>query len=396
MTLDEAIARLQHVANGGSESAKVVFQSIVDGLTIIDGESQETLKTVKQATDNQGILMSLLQSVEQELGKSGSSSIELVAARGGHNELNDRLNELNDLIDALIFKQPEWRSMSRTETIAFGRQTVYNDQWLPEESKVTTPGVNGTRVITWEEEFAAGVSTGKKRNETSAITKQPVTQIWTEGTKSVAIVNRLTPSMFSLRYGMDLQKNGVKVDPPVVTDISQLESYIWDVNGGFRINSQALLLNQKFTFALRYRKQSGTLLTMGGEAEFKWRDHDLFMDGNLKTQKWFDRINVVDDRNEHTVYMHVTVPSDEGHLNMLNIMPNWQNFAETRVTFADIALYNGHFNPFANDQYYTVKQGDTANSIATARGLTLAEFNALNKTILNTAMIVVGQNVRVA
>lgn len=382
--------------NPEGRRASVVREAIHDGLELVHSESQDTLSTVKQATDNQQHILSLLQAIDQELDKSGSSSVELVAARGGHSELNNRLNELNGLIDHLIFLQPVWRSMSRTETVPFGRQVVYNDQWLPEESKVTTQGENGTRVVSWEEELAAGVSTGNKRNEVSAITKQPKTEIWTEGTKSVAIVNRLTPSMISLRYGMDLQKNGVKVDPPVVTDISQLEAYIWDVNGGFRVNSQALLLNQKFTFALRYRKQSGTLLTMGGEADFKWRNHNLFMDGNLKTQKWFDRINVGDDRNEHTVYMHITVPSDEGHLNMLNVMPNWQNFAEVRVTFADIALYNGHFNPFANDQYYIVKAGDTANSIATARGLTLAEFNALNKTILNTALIVVGQNVRVA
>lgn len=395
MTLDEAIARLKHVADGGAESGKVVLQAIVDGLTIIGQDSEDALKTVKQATDNQGILMSLLQAIDRELHKSGSSSVELIAARGEYSNLNARLNALNALIEELIAKQPEWRSMSRTETIPFGRQTVYNDQWLPDESRVTTAGVDGARVVTWEEEFVAGKSTGKKRSEIISIIKQPVTQVWTEGTKAVEVVNRLTPDMFSVRYGMDLQKNGLKVDPPIITDISQLEAYIWDVNGGFRINSQALLLNQKFTLAFRYRKQSGVLLTMGGEADFKWSNHNLFMDGNLKTQKWFDRINVGDDRNEHTVYMHITVPSDTGHLNMLNVMPNWHNFAETRVTFADVALYNGHFNPFVNDQYYVVKQGDTANTIASSKGLTLAEFNAMNRTIINTGLIVVGQNVRV-
>lgn len=58
----------------------------------------------------------------------------------------------------------EWRPMSRRETIQRGTDTINVSYLLPSQS-YTEQGIDGVVLVTWEEKFVNGVTTGEKRNE---------------------------------------------------------------------------------------------------------------------------------------------------------------------------------------------------------------------------------------
>lgn len=164
--------------------ASTVLQAIHDSLEYVNVNSGMNSKSIRE-------LESLLTLV-QESFNGDESSPEVVLARSGKANLKARLDDLESrilTIDAEIELQKPTRVVkNRTQVIPFDKLVEYNTTLTPAQTYIRQQGVNGSSVITYEEEFVNGVSTGRIFNEAVTSTTAPISQITVQGTM---IVNKI-------------------------------------------------------------------------------------------------------------------------------------------------------------------------------------------------------------
>lgn len=109
---------------------------------------------------------------------------------------NLRFLEVNNMSfsSGAINHTEEWRSMSRTETIQRGTDTINVSYLLPSQS-YTEQGRDGTELVEWEEKFVNGVSTGEKRNERRTTQISVVNNKRYVGTKTETPISPTQPEM---------------------------------------------------------------------------------------------------------------------------------------------------------------------------------------------------------
>lgn len=81
----------------------------------------------------------------------------------------------------------EWRNQSETVVNKFKTKYEYNNDLLPKNSYTRISGINEEILITWEEKYVNGVSTGEKRNRNEKMQTVGRDEIKVIGTKSETI-----------------------------------------------------------------------------------------------------------------------------------------------------------------------------------------------------------------
>lgn len=158
--------------------AVTVFKAIADGLELL-----------YERVDNNETILNEMKGVYSSLALSDSvdnSSSEVVAARGGKEDLNARLVELeSELATLLANNTPVLVKETVTERVPFGRTTEADPTLLPSQSYVKTAGVEGVTVVEITYETIRGV----KQREVSRVVKSqtsPKNEVYVVGTKSTA------------------------------------------------------------------------------------------------------------------------------------------------------------------------------------------------------------------
>lgn len=78
----------------------------------------------------------------------------------------------------------EWRKQSTTNSTPFESRTEYDNSITPEQSYVRQSGINKEVLITWEEKYVNGISTGETRNRQETIQTSGRDEIKVVGTKT--------------------------------------------------------------------------------------------------------------------------------------------------------------------------------------------------------------------
>ena len=81
----------------------------------------------------------------------------------------------------------EWKPKSETKSIPFKQSTEEDDTLTPEETYIKQNGINKEILITWEEEYINGVSTGNTRNRSEVVQTSGRDEIKVIGTKSSTV-----------------------------------------------------------------------------------------------------------------------------------------------------------------------------------------------------------------
>lgn len=81
----------------------------------------------------------------------------------------------------------EWKPKSETKSIPFKQSTEEDNTLTPEQSYIKQNGINKEILVTWEEEYINGVSTGNTRNRSEVIQTSGRDEIKVIGTKSSTV-----------------------------------------------------------------------------------------------------------------------------------------------------------------------------------------------------------------
>lgn len=87
-------------------------------------------------------------------------------------------------IETGVSEQIEWRKKSSTNSIPFTSSSEYDETLTPEQSYTKQQGINQQVLITWEEKYVNGISTGETRNRQEIIQTKGQPEIKVIGTKS--------------------------------------------------------------------------------------------------------------------------------------------------------------------------------------------------------------------
>lgn len=87
-------------------------------------------------------------------------------------------------VETGVSEQIEWRKKSSTNSIPFTSSSEYDETLTPEQSYTKQQGINQQVLITWEEKYVNGISTGETRNRQEIIQTKGQPEIKVIGTKS--------------------------------------------------------------------------------------------------------------------------------------------------------------------------------------------------------------------
>ncbi|MDS3899893.1 G5 domain-containing protein [Staphylococcus hominis] len=87
-------------------------------------------------------------------------------------------------VETGVSEQIEWRKKSSANSIPFTSSPEYDETLTPEQSYTKQQGINQQVLITWEEKYVNGISTGETRNRQEIIQTKGQPEIKVIGTKS--------------------------------------------------------------------------------------------------------------------------------------------------------------------------------------------------------------------
>ena len=87
-------------------------------------------------------------------------------------------------VDTGVSDKVEWRKKSSVNSIPFKTNIEYDETLTPEQSYTKQQGINQQVLITWEEKYVNGISTGETRNRQEIIQTKGQPEIKVIGTKS--------------------------------------------------------------------------------------------------------------------------------------------------------------------------------------------------------------------
>lgn len=142
----------------------------------------------------------------------------------------------------------EWRNKSITNSTPFESHTEYDNSITPEQSYIRQSGINKETLVTWEEKFVNGVSTGEIRNRQETVQTTGRDEIKVVGTKTST-----TPSN-------ELPDN--KIDYPSVQDKVKAIEYYSDNKMFFGTLDYIQYSNEPYTFSFDIYNDSYTDVTI--------------------------------------------------------------------------------------------------------------------------------------
>ncbi|MBF2756803.1 G5 domain-containing protein [Staphylococcus haemolyticus] len=142
----------------------------------------------------------------------------------------------------------EWRQKSTTNSTPFVSRTEYDNSITPEQSYVRQSGINKEVLVTWEEKYVNGASTGETRNRQETIQTSGRDEIKVVGTKT----STTSPS--------ELPDN--KIDYPSVQDKVKAIEYYSDNKMFFGTLDYIQYSNEPYTFSVDIYNDSYTDVTI--------------------------------------------------------------------------------------------------------------------------------------
>lgn len=259
---------------------------------------------------------------------------------------------LNIHLEALVTQQVEWRPKQTVTTIPVTTKYTNDTSLNIGVEIVDSEGTQGKITITWEAEYIDGVATGKKRNENTTTVPMVQRQV-RRGTKPVQseLVDILTQENTSVTYSTNTYVNGEgTVGDAVPTGGSPFELRQWEnPSGGLTISDGDLDPNSQYTLAFEM-ENTGSNFTkahfvigmtfFGGKHYFNGIEKSI-----PPSAGQYNFTSHMTQSGKVTYYYQFTTEPDSPTSDYFQV--NFDNDANnTRVTISDLALYEGHVNPF--------------------------------------------------
>lgn len=145
-------------------------------------EYDETLKPEESYTKQEGINQQILITWEEKFVNDVSTGEtrnrqEIIQTKG-----QPEIKVIGTKSDIT-----EWKPKSETKSIPFKQSTEEDNTLTPEQSYIKQNGINKEILVTWEEEYINGVSTGNTRNRSEIIQTSGRDEIKVIGTKSSTV-----------------------------------------------------------------------------------------------------------------------------------------------------------------------------------------------------------------
>ena len=147
-------------------------------------EYDETLKPEESYTKQEGINQQILITWEEKFVNDVSTG-----ETRNRQENIQTLGQVEIKVIGTNSNVTEWKKKSETKSVAFQTKTEEDNTLTPEESYIKQNGINKEILVTWEEEYINGVSTGNIRNRNEVVKTVGRDEIKVVGTK----VSSITP-----------------------------------------------------------------------------------------------------------------------------------------------------------------------------------------------------------
>lgn len=260
---------------------------------------------------------------------------------------------LNIHLEALVMQQIEWRPKSRVTTIPV--TTIYTDDPtlnIGVEIEDST-GTQGKTTVTWEEEYVNGVTTGNKRNE-NMVTVNMVPRQVRRGTREapIELIDVLTQANTAVTYSTNTYVNNNRtVGDAVPTGGSPFELRQWEnPSGGLTISDGDLEANKPYTLAFTMERTGGSpIQTAHFVIGMTYFGGKHYFNGNEKTitpsQGQYPFFVNISNTGKYKYFYQFWTEPDSPTNDYFQV--NFDNDAnDTNVTISDLALYEGHVDPF--------------------------------------------------
>lgn len=145
-------------------------------------EYDETLKPEESYTKQEGINQQILITWEEKFVNDVSTG-----ETRNRQENIQTLGQVEIKVIGTNSNVTEWKKKSETKSVAFQTKTEEDNTRTPEESYIKQNGINKEILVTWEEEYIDGVSTGNIRNRNEVVKTVGRDEIKVVGTKVSSI-----------------------------------------------------------------------------------------------------------------------------------------------------------------------------------------------------------------
>lgn len=145
-------------------------------------EYDETLKPEESYTKQEGINQQILITWEEKFVNDISTG-----ETRNRQENIQTLGQVEIKVIGTNSNVTEWKKKSETKSVAFQTKTEEDNTLTPEESYIKQNGISKEILITWEEEYINGVSTGNIRNRNEVVQTMGRDEIKVVGTKVSSI-----------------------------------------------------------------------------------------------------------------------------------------------------------------------------------------------------------------
>ncbi|WP_196774443.1 G5 domain-containing protein [Staphylococcus hominis] len=145
-------------------------------------EYDETLKPEESYTKQEGINQQILITWEEKFVNDVSTG-----ETRNRQENIQTLGQVEIKVIGTNSNVTEWKKKSETKSVAFQTKTEEDNTLTPEESYIKQNGINKEILVTWEEEYINGVSTGNIRNRNEVVQTVGRDEIKVVGTKVSSI-----------------------------------------------------------------------------------------------------------------------------------------------------------------------------------------------------------------
>ncbi|MGX0244561.1 tail fiber domain-containing protein [Staphylococcus hominis] len=145
-------------------------------------EYDETLKPEESYTKQEGINQQILITWEEKFVNDVSTG-----ETRNRQENIQTLGQVEIKVIGTNSNATEWKKKSETKSVAFQTKTEEDNTRTPEESYIKQNGINKEILVTWEEEYINGVSTGNIRNRNEVVKTVGRDEIKVVGTKVSSI-----------------------------------------------------------------------------------------------------------------------------------------------------------------------------------------------------------------
>ena len=172
-----------YVETGVSEQIEWRKKSSVNSIPFKTNiEYDETLKPEESYTKQEGINQQILITWEEKFVNDVSTG-----ETRNRQENIQTLGQVEIKVIGTNSNVTEWKKKSETKSVAFQTKTEEDNTRTPEESYIKQNGINKEILVTWEEEYIDGVSTGNIRNRNEVVKTVGRDEIKVVGTKVSSI-----------------------------------------------------------------------------------------------------------------------------------------------------------------------------------------------------------------